>query len=114
MARLAARPPDGQAVQQLEGLIRTAIFKPATGMVGWLLQQAADRVDREYQPRPGEHRKARVGLEFQCLFGRSRLERNYYYHAGRARGALPGRRCPGVGRQLHPRLGSSDLPGRGG
>jgi hypothetical protein len=35
-------------VQQLEVLVRTAIFKPANALVQWLLQQAADRVDAAY------------------------------------------------------------------
>lgn len=104
MARFAAHPPDGQAVQQLEGLIRAAIFKPASGMVGWLLQQAADRVDREYQPRPGEHRKGRVSLEVQCLFGRFRLERDYFYHPGRARGHYPADSALGLEGSYTPAL----------
>lgn len=104
MARFAAGSPDGQAVQQLEVLIRTAIFKPAAGLVGWLLQQAADRADREYQPRPGEHRKMREGLDVQCLFGHFRLERDYYYHAGRARGHYPADAALGLEGSYTPAL----------
>lgn len=104
MARFASRPPDGQSVQQLEGLIRAAIFKPAAGLVGWLLQQAADRADREYQPRPGEIRKGRVGLEAQCLFGGFCLERDYYHHAGRGEGHYPADAALGLEGSYTPAL----------
>lgn len=60
MARFAATAPTGEAVQQLELLVRTAIFKPATDLVGLLLQQAADRIDAAYVPKPGEHYKGRA------------------------------------------------------
>ena len=43
MSRFEAGQPTGIAVQELEGLVRTAVFKPANQLVGWLLQQAADR-----------------------------------------------------------------------
>jgi hypothetical protein len=42
MTRFQATAPHGVAVQQLEGLVRTAIFKPANALIGQLLQQAAD------------------------------------------------------------------------
>ena len=38
MARFGAQTPNGLAVQELEALVRTAIFKPAKALVGWLLQ----------------------------------------------------------------------------
>ena len=76
-------------MQQLEVLVRTAIFKPAAEWVGWLLQQAADRVDASYQPKPGEVRKARVPLEVQGLFGSFELLRDYYYHEGKKQGHYP-------------------------
>ena len=34
----------------MEVLVRTALFKSANALVGWLLQQAADRIDTAYQP----------------------------------------------------------------
>jgi hypothetical protein len=49
MARFGAGQPNGVAVQQLEVLVRTAIFKPANALVGVLLQAAADRIDAAYQ-----------------------------------------------------------------
>jgi hypothetical protein len=76
-------------VQQLEVLLRAAIFKPAAGIVGLLLQQAADRLDAAYQPRPGEQRKGRARLEVQCLFGTFQLERDYYHHPGKQQGHFP-------------------------
>ena len=40
-------------------LVRTAVFKSANQLVGWLLQQAVDRSDAAYQAKPGEVRKGR-------------------------------------------------------
>jgi len=37
MTRFQAGDPNGVAVQQLEVLVRTAIFKPANALVGYLL-----------------------------------------------------------------------------
>src|SRR5437762_1613678 len=79
ITRFQAAEPNGNAVQQVEVLIRTAIFKPANQLVGFLLQESADRVDAAYQPKPGEHRKGRVGLQVQCLFGSFAIARDYYY-----------------------------------
>lgn len=89
MARFAAATPQGVAVQQLEVLVRTAIFKPANALVGLLLQGAAERVDASYQPKPGEVRKGRASLQVQGLFGSFELVRDYYYHAGQQQGHHP-------------------------
>ena len=59
MSQFEAQPPNGLDVQQLEVLVRTAVFKPANAVVGYLLQSAADRIDECYQPRPGQVRKGR-------------------------------------------------------
>ena len=83
MAHFGAQTPNGLAVQQLEVLVRTALFKPANALVQWLLQQAADRVDAAYQPTPGQQRKGRECLQVSGLFGTFGLERDYYYHAGK-------------------------------
>jgi hypothetical protein len=89
MARFSAQTPTGAVVQQLEVLVRTALFKPATAIVGELLQQAANRIDAAYQPRPGEERKGRESLQVQCLFGTFPLQRDYYYHPGKQSGYYP-------------------------
>lgn len=89
MATFAAQPPTGPALQQLEVLVRTAIFKPAAALVGLLLQQAIDRLDEAYIPRPGECFKGRQTLQVQCLFGWVRVQRDYYYHPGRRAGHCP-------------------------
>jgi hypothetical protein len=89
MAHFAAQAPTGTLVQELEGLVRTAIFKPANALVGYLLQAAADRIDAAYQPKPGQARKGRVCGEVQGLFGSFPLTRDYYYHAGKAQGHYP-------------------------
>jgi hypothetical protein len=73
----------------LEVLVRTAVFKSANALVGWLLQQAADRVDAQYQPNARQTRKGRETIEVQGIFGRFQLARDYYYHAGKDQGHSP-------------------------
>jgi len=89
MARFSSQMPTGAAVQELEVLVRTALFKPAAAMVGCLLQGAADRIDAHYQSKPGEERKGRESLQVQCLFGTFELQRDYYYHPGKKSGHYP-------------------------
>jgi hypothetical protein len=89
MARFSAQTPTGAAVQELEVLVRTALFKPAAALVGDLLQRAADRIDAAYQPKAGEHRKDRESLQVQCLFGTFELQRDYYHHPGTDSGHHP-------------------------
>ena len=79
----------GQSVAQLEVLVRTAVFKSANALVGWLLQQAADRADAGYEPKSGQIRKGRESIGVQGIFGHFRLERDYYYHAGKEQGHSP-------------------------
>ena len=73
----------------MEVLVRTAVFKSANALVGWLLQQAVDRADAAYQPKPGEERKGRENLAVQGIFGHFPLQRDYYYHAGKQTGHYP-------------------------
>jgi hypothetical protein len=73
----------------LEVLIRTAVFKSANEVVGWLLQQAVERVDAGYQPKPGERRKGREAIRVQGIFGSFELSRDYYYQAGKDQGHYP-------------------------
>jgi hypothetical protein len=89
MAQFQSRAPAGDAVAQWEMLVRAALFKSASQLVGWLLQQAADRVDAAYQPKPGELRKGRETIAAQGIFGVFSLTRDYYYHAGKKRGHCP-------------------------
>lgn len=89
MAQFQSRPPQGGAVAQLEMLVRTAIFKSANQLVGWLLQQAAERLDADYQSKPMEVFKGRQTLRVQGMFGSFDLSRDYYYHAGRKQGHYP-------------------------
>jgi len=67
----------------LEELVRTAVFKSANALVGWLLQQAADQADAQYQPKTGQARKERVTLEVQGIFGRFPVQRDYYHQPGK-------------------------------
>jgi hypothetical protein len=87
--RFQSQEVRGEAVAQLELLVRTALFKSASALLGLLLQQAADRSDTAYQPKPGEHRKGRQTLQVQCLFGTFPIDRDYYYHAGKKQGHHP-------------------------
>lgn len=89
MAWFTAQPPTGPAVLELEKLVRTAVFKSANALVGYLLQEAADRIDAAYQPKPGQQRKGRERLTVSCIFGVSPLERDYYYHEGKQEGHYP-------------------------
>jgi hypothetical protein len=89
MTRFEAGPPSGLAVQELEVLVRAAVFKSANAIVGWLLQKAADRMDGSYQPRPGQQYKGRVRIELGGMFGQFPLERDYYYHPGKKQGHYP-------------------------
>ena len=70
-------------------LVRTAVFKSANDLVGWLLQQAAERIDAAYQPQPGEVFKSRETIGVQGIFGSFQLCRSYFYHAGRGQGHYP-------------------------
>ena len=89
MRRFQAENPSGVAVQQLEVLVRTAIFKPANELIGQLLQAAANRIDATYQPKPGQHRKGRESVSIHGIFGSFPLERDYYYHEGKKQGHYP-------------------------
>src|SRR5213593_4460569 len=74
MARFQAGEPNGVAVQQLEALVRTALFKPANALVGLLLQAAADRIDAAYQPKAGQQSKGRVSFQVEGIFGAFELK----------------------------------------
>jgi hypothetical protein len=89
MAQFQGQEPTGRVVQELEVLVRTALFKPANALVGFLLQAAADRIDAAYSPQPGQHRKGRETRQVDGLFGSFPLARDYYYHAGKQQGHYP-------------------------
>ena len=89
ITRFQSQAPQGSIVAQLEILVRTAVFKSANDLVGWLLRQAAQRIDAAYQPKPGEVRKNRETLRVQGMFGSFELRRDYYYHAGKEQGHYP-------------------------
>ena len=69
--------------------MRTAVFRSANDLVGWLLQQAAQRIDQAYQPQPGEVLKRRETIGVEGIFGAFELARDYYYHAGKNQGHHP-------------------------
>jgi hypothetical protein len=73
----------------LEVLVRTAVFKSANALVGWMLQEAADRIDAAYHPKPGQQYKARVSTQVDGMFGSFVLQRDYYYLRGKQQGYYP-------------------------
>ncbi len=90
MARFAAQEPTGTLVQELEVLVRTAVFEPANALVGHLLQGAADRLDAAYQPKPGAGAPGASRLPGERPpLAASPLVRDYYYHAGKKQGHYP-------------------------
>jgi hypothetical protein len=89
MSRFQAGQPTGMAVQELEVLVRTAVFKSANRLVGWLLQQAADWIDAAYQPKAGQQYKGRVSIQIDGMFGRFPLERDYYHNPKEKEGHYP-------------------------
>ena len=89
MTRFRGQELNGLAVQQLEVLVRTAVFKSANALVGFLLQEAARRIDADYQPKAGQQYKGRVSLQVEGIFGSFLLERDYYYHEGKKQGHYP-------------------------
>ena len=89
IARFQSQSVQGDAVAQLELLVRAAVFKSANELVGWLLQQAVDRLDACSQPKPGAARKGRETIRVQGMFGSFNLTRDYYYHAGKKQGHYP-------------------------
>ena len=104
MADFSSRPLTGTAVQEIEVLVRTAIFKPANELIGFLLQQAADRADAAYQAKPGERFKGREPLTVQGIFGIFTLLRDYYYHAGKEAGHYPADAALGLEGSYTPAL----------
>jgi hypothetical protein len=104
MAQFQSHSPAGEAVAQLELLVRTALFKSANELVGWLLQQAADRIDAAYQPKPGEVRKGRDTIGVQGIFGSFPLTRDYYYHPGKKQGHAPAEDALGLEVSYTPAL----------
>ena len=96
MNQFSSQEANGTSVQELEFLVRAALFKPANQLVGVLLQQAAERIDKSYHPKPGEHYKGRHGLHIQCLFGFFEISRDYYYHEGKRQGHYPADDALGV------------------
>jgi hypothetical protein len=104
MLRFQAAEPSGVAVQQLEVLVRAAVFQSANQMVAHLLQQASDRIDAAYQPKPGWQRKGRAALTLHCIFGFFNLERDYYYHPGKQQGHYPADAALGLEGSCTPAL----------
>jgi len=104
MGRFLADQPTGIAVQELEMLVRTAVFKSANLLVGWLLQQAADRIDAADQPKAGQQYKGRASTQIDGMFGQSPLKRDYYYNPVKKEGHYPADAALGLERGCTPAL----------
>jgi hypothetical protein len=104
MNQFTSQEANGSSVQELEFLVRAAIFKPANQLIGVLLQQAAERIDKSYAPKPGEHYKGPQGIQIQCLFGFFEIRRDYYYHEGKKQGHYPADDALGVEGSATPAL----------
>jgi hypothetical protein len=85
-------------------LIRTALFNTANELVGWMLQQAVDRIDAAYQPKPGQERKGRESINAQGIFGHFPLSRDYYYHPAKKQGHYPADEALGLEVSYTPAL----------
>lgn len=70
-------------------LLRLAFFKSARELFERLLQDCVDRIDAQYQPKPGMHRKERMPVALQTIFGPCQLTRDYYYLPAENRGHCP-------------------------
>ena len=79
MDRFLREAATGPSVLQIEGLIRTALFRKGADIVGYLFQAVADQIDAAYTPVAGETRKGREAIQGECLFGGFPLQRDYYY-----------------------------------
>jgi len=80
------------------------VFKSVNDLVGWMLQQAVDRIDRDYPPKPGEVYKGRDSLQVQGMFGWFSLSRDYYYHPGTKPGHYPADDALGLEESYTPAL----------
>jgi hypothetical protein len=72
-----------------EFLLRAALFSAALPIAARYYQQAADRADAAYQPKPGQQRKDRVRRRVQGVFGCLEIERDYYYCPETGEGHYP-------------------------
>ena len=60
-------------------LLRLAFFQSARELFERLLQESVDRIDAQYQAKPGMHYKERRPVTIQSIFGSCRLTRDCYY-----------------------------------
>ena len=75
-------------LEWIEVGLRTALHADATRMLELLLNDPQLKVADD-EKRPGEKRMGAQSKEVQCLFGKLRLCRNYYYDAQSASGRYP-------------------------
>jgi Uncharacterised protein family (UPF0236) len=87
--RVEGEDASSPSLQEMETLLRTAVFKSTNEVVAYLFQRRADRIDAAYQPKPGQRRQGREPLVVQCIFGSFTLQRDYYYHAQKKEGHCP-------------------------
>jgi hypothetical protein len=84
--------------------LRAALFNAAVPVAAHFYQQAADRIDAAYQPKPGQQRKERVTRRVQGLFGSYSIERDYYYSPETNEGHYPADAALGLEGSYTPAL----------
>ena len=96
--RLQTQEGSAVSLQEMEVLLRTAVFKPTKALVAYLFQRRADHLDATYQPKIGETRKGREALVVECIFGMFKLERDLLLSPRQKAGPLSSRCGFGFGR----------------
>lgn len=91
MTRFLGADSGQLAAQEMdfEVLLRAAVFRSTSQLMGHLFQKLADRVDAAYQPKPGYGRKGRAEITIDCIFGSFKIQRDYYHHEGKHLGHFP-------------------------
>lgn len=87
--RLESGPDSAEKLCDFEFLFRAALLGAGLPLVAHFFQQAADRIDSTYQPKPGQQRKERIRRHVQGLFGSFQIERDYYYSPQSNEGHFP-------------------------
>ncbi len=89
MDKVLSSEADGIKMGDFELLLRTAVFKQASHIWGYLMQKVTDKLDDNYQPPPGFVRKGKDSIQVSCIFGEFTLIRTYYYNKNRKQGIYP-------------------------
>jgi hypothetical protein len=78
---------EGASLLEWEQAFRRAVLVVGCQVFGPLLQQRIDQIDAQFQPKPGQQFMGRRAVEVWTLFGRIRIQRDYYH-------GVEGGHCP--------------------